>query len=230
MFSNCLLRSIPWIGIFVSKSLHVCCFETNNSPDFWKGCTNVCLLTVFPLTWGTCLFLSSPWGKNLFLIHFYDSLRTLPTSREKNEVSNECLFFKVKKIFQINFCWCIVALQCCITFCCTAKWISYMHLNECLKYGFERKAIVFQYKGQKIKGRESLFVSPFQYQTNSITNLKVCKRSSWAGSLHSEGGTVRNPGSEQRWTWTSSADVAIGLWFFLCLNPLFFQCFIAGTL
>ena len=81
-----------------------------------------------------------------------------------------------------------------------------MHLNECLMYGFERKAIVFQYKAQKIKERESVLVSPLQYQTNSITNLKVCKRSSWAGNLHSEEGTVGSHGSEQWWTWTSSAD------------------------
>ena len=98
-----------------------------------------------------------------------------------------------------------------------------MHLNECLMYGFERKAIVFQYKAQKIKERESLFVSPFQYQTNSITNLKVCKRSSWPGSLHSEGGTVRRLGSEQLWTFRpAQLMVAIGLWLILCLNP--FSC------
>ena len=29
-------------------------------------------------------------------------------------------------LFLINFYWCIVALQCCVDFCFTAKWFSYM--------------------------------------------------------------------------------------------------------
>ena len=96
-----------------------------------------------------------------------------------------------------------------------------MHLNECLMYGFERKTIVFQYKAQKIKDRESLFISPFQYQTNSITNLKVCKSSSWPGSLHSEGlseDLVLSSGG----LGPTQLMVAIGLWLILCQNP--FSC------
>ena len=29
--------------------------------------------------------------------------------------------------FYLNFCWSTVALQSCVHFCCTAKWISYMY-------------------------------------------------------------------------------------------------------
>ena len=72
--------------------------------------------------------------------------------------------------------------------------------------GLKEKQLFFNIKLKKIKEREGVLVSPLQYLTNSITNLKVCKRSSWAGNLHSEEGTVGSHGSEQWWTWTSSAD------------------------
>lgn len=83
----------PFNWNFCFKALRIYCFEANNSPDFWKGCTSVSPNSV-PFNLGDLFacFLRVLRGKILFLVHFYDSPRTLPTSAEKKEVSNECLF------------------------------------------------------------------------------------------------------------------------------------------
>ena len=52
--------------------------------------------------------------------------------------------------------------------------------NACL---LKEKQLFFSIKLKKIKERESLFMSSCQYQTNSITNIKVWKRSSWGGKF-----------------------------------------------
>lgn len=60
-FTSCLLKNIHWVGIFLAKSIDIYYFEKYCSPDFQKECSHVC-----------CLFPTSSWWKNLFLIHLYN--------------------------------------------------------------------------------------------------------------------------------------------------------------
>ena len=67
-----------------------------------RACSNSC-----PLRW---------WWWYCFL--FNRCLYTQPRRSIANKTLGFCL---------INFYWIIVALQCRVSFCCTAKWTSYMH-------------------------------------------------------------------------------------------------------
>ena len=57
---------------------------------------------------------------NSLQLHESQHARSLCPSPTPGVHSNSCLSIQL-----INFYWSIVALQCCVIFCCTATWISY---------------------------------------------------------------------------------------------------------
>ena len=115
---------------------------------------NICVqLFIWTLVLSWSLFLSNPQaipepGRSLFPDHLIVWAHFLPwdclftwdwvslTSHLQWKLSGARALISFALFFSFCFYWRIVALQCCVYFCSTAKWIGYMYmyLPSCLDF------------------------------------------------------------------------------------------------
>ena len=106
------------------------------------------------------------------------------------------------ELFKINFYWSIVALQCCVSFYCTAKWIS-------LPYTYGLQDFVLE------QGFSTLALLTFWAHNSAVGVVVVgavlCTVGCWAASLTSTRSMPVAP-CPQLWQTQTSADIANCPW------------------